>query len=339
MSARPFWLPWQLQARGGTKWHDYDRLGEDMAIPDYQALMLPVLLLAAAKEQRVATLAGELADELRLPPEEREVMLPSGRQRLLNNRIHWAKFYMSKAGLISSPGRGRFAATEEGRRLLSKNPARINVALLQEYPSFREFYKAGSDHVEGNVASVSEKKLETVPTITPEEQIETAYQAVQSALRGDLLERIGSNSAEFFEGLIVDLLVAMGYGGSRKNAATQLGRSGDGGVDGVINEDRLGLDRVYVQAKRYGRSNAVGRPEVQGFVGSLVGLGATKGVFVTTSTFSNHARQFVQHLSQRVILIDGEALADLMIEHGVGVRTFRAIEFRRLDEDFFSEDD
>jgi restriction system protein len=131
----------------------------------------------------------------------------------------------------------------------------------------------------------------------------------------------------------------MGYGGSRKNAATQLGRSGDGGVDGVISEDRLGLDRVFVQAKRYAKETPVGRPEVQAFVGSLVGLGATKGVFVTTSTFSSHARQFVQHLSQRVILIDGEALADLMIEHGVGVRTFRAIEFRRLDEDFFSEDD
>jgi len=131
----------------------------------------------------------------------------------------------------------------------------------------------------------------------------------------------------------------MGYGGSRKNAASQLGQSGDGGVDGVINEDRLGLDRVYVQAKRYTKGTSVGRPEVQAFVGSLVGLGATKGVFVTTSTFSNQAREFVQHLSQRIILLDGQILADLMIEHGVGVRTSRAIEFKRLDEDFFSEDD
>jgi Restriction endonuclease len=154
-----------------------------------------------------------------------------------------------------------------------------------------------------------------------------------------LLDRIAQNSPSFFEQLIVNLLVAMGYGGSHKNAAEQLGRTGDGGVDGVINEDRLGLDRVYVQAKRYASGNGVGRPEVQAFVGSLVGLGATKGVFVTTSTFSPQARDFVRHLSQRVILLDGQNLADLMIEHGVGVRTSRAIEFKRLDEDFFSEDD
>lgn len=152
------------------------------------------------------------------------------------------------------------------------------------------------------------------------------------------LDRIGQNSPAFFEGLIVDLLVAMGYGGSHKNAAAQLGRSGDGGVDGVVNEDRLGLDRVYVQAKRYAPLNSIGRPDVQAFVGSLVGLGATKGVFVTTSTFSPQARDFVKHLSQRIILIDGRHLADLMIEHGVGVRVSRAIEFKRLDEDFFSEE-
>jgi restriction system protein len=304
-----------------------------MAVPDYQALMLPVLRLAAEREQRVSTLTEEIADKLKLTSEERETMLPSGRQRVLNNRIHWAKFYMSKAGLISAPGRGRFVATEEGRRLLSRNPPQINVSLLQEYPAFREFYNASNDQTPESVAPLGEKKLEITQKVTPEEQIENAYQALHSALRADLLDRIGSNSPEFFEGLIVDLLVSMGYGGSRKNAATQLGRSGDGGVDGVINEDRLGLDRVFVQAKRYAKETPIGRPEVQAFVGSLVGLGATKGVF------SGHARQFVQHLSQRVILIDGEAFADLMIEHGVGVRTFRAIEFRRLDEDFLSEDE
>jgi restriction system protein len=225
-------------------------------------------------------------------------------------------------------------ATEEGRKLLATNPNKINVALLMKYPSFREFRETASDN-----ADVSTDSIPKPSGVTPEEQIEAAYQAVQSALRADLLERIAQNTPSFFEQLIVELLVAMGYGGSRKNAATQLGRSGDGGVDGVINEDRLGLDRVYVQAKRFGKSNTVGRPEVQAFVGSLVGLGATKGVFVTTTTFSPQARDFVQHLSQRVILIDGQILADLMIEHGVGVRTSRAIEFKRLDEDFFSEDD
>jgi restriction system protein len=309
-----------------------------MAIPDYQNLMLPVLRLAAKGEQRVADVADRVADEFGLSLEERETLLPSGRQRVLNNRIHWAKFYMSKAGLISSPARGRFIATEEGRKLLATNPDQINVALLMTQPSFREFYKTEREPADSAEVAF-EEKVPKSNAVTPEEQIETAYQTVQSVLRADLLDRIAQNSPSFFEQLIVDLLVAMGYGGSYKNTAAQLGRTGDGGVDGVINEDRLGLDRVYVQAKRYASGNGVGRPEVQAFVGSLVGLGATKGVFVTTSTFSPHARDFVRHLSQRVILLDGQNLADLMIEHGVGVRTSRAIEFKRLDEDFFSEDD
>jgi len=310
-----------------------------MAIPDYQTLMLPVLRLAAAGEQRVVEVIDSIAEEFGLKEQEKGTLLPSGRQRVLHNRIHWAKFYLSKANLISSPARGRFVATEEGRRLLATKPGQINVALLMKHPSFREFYKSGREPTSDSPeAAVDGKELKS-GTVTPEEQIEVAYQAVQSALRADLLERIALNTPSFFEQLIVDLLVAMGYGGTRKNAASQLGRSGDGGVDGVINEDRLGLDRVYVQAKRFGKGNTVGRPEVQAFVGSLVGLGATKGVFVTTSTFSPQARDFVQHLTQRVILIDGQNFADLMIEHGVGVRTSRAIEFKRLDEDFFSEED
>lgn len=169
--------------------------------------------------------------------------------------------------------------------------------------------------------------------------MEAAYAALHSALRGDVLARILQNSPSFFEQVIVDLLVAMGYGGSHRDAAAQLGRSGDGGVDGVINEDPLGLDRVYVQAKRYAPGNSVGRPEVQGFLGSLVGLGATKGVFVTTSTFTAGAIEFVRHIPQRVILIDGQRLAELMIEHKVGVRVSRTIEFKRVDEDFFSEEE
>ena len=266
-------------------------------------------------------------------------MLPSGRQRVFYNRLHWAKSYMSKAGLITSPRRGTFVASDEGRKLLATNPDKINVALLMKMPPFREWYKSEGERTPDAAEATYDAKAATAATVTPEEQIETAYQAVLSVLRTDLLERIAQNTPTFFEQLIVDLLVGMGYGGSHKNAASQLGQSGDGGVDGVINEDRLGLDRVYIQAKRYGKGNAVGRPEIQAFVGSLVGLGATKGVFVTTSTFSPQARDFVKHLSQRVILIDGQSLADLMIEHGVGVRTSRAIEFKRLDEDFFSEDD
>jgi len=310
-----------------------------MSIPDYQSLMLPVLRLAAEGEKRVADVEDRIANDLGLTQEEREELLPSGRQRVLHNRIHWAKFYMTKAGLLVSPARGRFVATDDGKAILTTNPDHIDVKLLLQRPEFHEFYKnaSGSDVDVGEAPKVHSPHPDTDAT-TPEEQIEAAYQAVLTALRADLLDRISQNSPAFFEGLIVDLLVAMGYGGSRKNAAEQLGRSGDGGVDGIVNEDRLGLDRVYVQAKRYAPSNSVGRPDVQAFVGSLVGLGATKGVFVTTSTFSQQARDFVKHLSQRVILIDGQRLTDLMIEHDVGVRTSRAIAFKRLDEDFFTEE-
>jgi restriction system protein len=308
-----------------------------LTIPDYQTLMLPVLRLAAEGETKVPEVAEKVAYEFGLSPEERDQLLPSGRQRILHNRIHWAKFYMLKAGLIASTRRGWFVATDAGRALLAEKPERIDVERLLAFPTFAEFYRASSKS--SNETTELEPKVAPSgdATSTPEEQVEAAHIALNAALRDELIERVLQNSPGFFEEVIVGLLVAMGYGGSRKNAATQLGRSGDGGVDGVINEDRLGLNRVYVQAKRYGAGSTVGRPEVQAFVGSLVGLGASKGVFVTTSTFSSQAAEFVRHLSQRVILIDGSRLADLMIEHNVGVRVSRAIEFKRLDEDFFSE--
>ena len=308
-----------------------------MPIPDYQTLMLPVLRLAAeGGERRVAEIAGYIADDFGLTQDERAELLPSGRQSRLHNRIQWAKFYTSKAGLIDSPGRGRFVASDAGRKALAENPARIDVAFLLREPSFRDFYKR--DEIAANGAETTAATSFPDATSTPEERIEAAYAELHATLRRELLERIACNTPAFFEGLIVDLLVAMGYGGTHKNAAQQLGRSGDGGVDGVISEDRLGLDRLYVQAKRYAVGNVVGRPDIQGFVGSLVGLGASKGVFVTTSAFSTQARDFVKHLAQRVILIDGQTLADLMIEHGVGVRTSQTIILRRLDEDFFADD-
>ncbi|MBB4143120.1 restriction endonuclease [Rhizobium rhizoryzae] len=308
-----------------------------MTIPDYQTLMLPVLRLAAAGETRVADVAERIADDLGLTQEERDEMLPSGRQRVLHNRIHWAKFYMGKAGLIVSPARGRFTASDKGRALLATAPARVDVAMLMQEQEFREFYRnEGAAADEGGVPV--EPVQDTSARTTPEEQIDAAYASIQAALRDELLQRILSNSPAFFEQLIVDLLVAMGYGGSHKDAAAQIGRSGDGGVDGIISEDRLGLDRIYLQAKRYAPGNPVGRPDVNGFVGSLVGFGATKGVFVTTSSFSQPARDYVRHLAQRVVLIDGRELADLMIEHGVGVRSYRTVEFKRLDEDFFGEE-
>lgn len=304
-----------------------------MPIPDYQSLMLPVLEIAAKGETSVPLAEAEIASVFALSQEERDQMLPSGRQRVLHNRIHWAKFYLTKAGYLQSPKRGRFAITPAGVALLAKPPAKLDTQHLLSVPAFREFYRADQpEEPEGQTAQ------STTPTATPEEVVEAAFNATQAALRTELLDRILQNGPGFFEGLIVELLVAMGYGGSHRNAAAQLGRTGDGGVDGVINEDVLGLDRVYVQAKRYGPGTSVGRPDVQSFTGSLVGLGATKGVFVTTSTFSPQATEFAARIPQRVILIDGRRLTELMIEHGVGVRSSRVLEFKRIDEDFFVEE-
>ncbi|MGN6210127.1 restriction endonuclease [Asticcacaulis sp.] len=311
-----------------------------MPIPDYQALMLPVLQLAAASETRVPEVANKIANQLGLSEAEREEMLPSGRQRLLHNRVHWAKFYMSKAGLIDSPVRGRFTISEAGRKLLASKPKSLNVETLKTYPAFASFYSSSnSSAIKSEALSESTNQIiDLTASTTPEEQIDAAQAVLHQALKSDLLQRILAQSPAFFERAIVDLLVAMGYGGSHDDAARRLGKTGDGGIDGVIDEDRLGLDRIYVQAKRYAPHVGVGRPEVQAFVGSLVGFGASKGVFVTTSSFSAPAMDFVRHLPQRIVLIDGYRLADLMIEHGVGVRVARSLDVKRLDEDFFLEE-
>ena len=308
-----------------------------MPIPDYQTLMLPVLSVAVQGETRVPDAAEVIANQLGLTNEEREQMLPSGTQRLLHNRIHWAKFYMTKAGLIESPKRGVFKASSLGRDLLATQPSRIDVETLRSYPAFVAFHEASSAGIGRNDAPAVEAA--SVSVATPEEQVDAAYAVLHAALKADLLNRILEQTPTFFERVIVDLLVAMGYGGSHEDAAKRLGKSGDGGIDGIVDEDRLGLDRIYVQAKRYAPNTSVGRPEIQAFVGSLVGLGASKGVFVTTSTFSNPATEFVRGLQQRIILIDGSRLTELMVEFGVGVRLSRTVEFKRLDEDFFAGDE
>jgi restriction system protein len=307
-----------------------------MPIPDYQTLMLPLLSIAAQGKVKAPLAAEMIANELGLSKDEREEMLPSGKQRTLHNRIHWAKFYMGKAGLIDSPEHGVFVASTAGQQLLASNPKRIDIETLKKYPSFAQYYgqTKGSSGVNQFTATLAANNSDA----TPEEQIDAAYAVMNAALKADLLQRIHDQSPAFFERLIVELLVAMGYGGSHEDAARKLGKSGDGGVDGVIDEDRLGLDRIYVQAKRYATDSAVGRPAIQGFVGSLVGFGANKGVFVTTSSFSKQALEYARSLQQRVILIDGSRLTELMTEFGVGVRTTRKIEVKRLDEDFFSDD-
>lgn len=308
-----------------------------MAIPDYQTLMLPVLTIAAEGETRVPLAANKIADRLGLTEDEREEMLPSGKQRLLHNRVHWAKFYLTKAGLIDSPRRGVFVISPAGKHLLASNPGRIDVDTLKRIPMFADYYSQYSGSSSGREAA-EVLAVSSTSDATPEEQIDAAHTVITAALKADLLQRILDQSPFFFERLIVDLLVAMGYGGSHEDAARQLGKSGDGGIDGVIDEDRLGLDRIYVQAKRYAVGSSVGRPEVQGFVGSLVGRGASKGVFVTTSAFSKQAIDYARGLQQRVILIDGPQFTELMIEFGVGVRTSRAIEVKRVDEDFFADE-
>lgn len=306
-----------------------------MTIPDYQTLMLPVLTTAASGETSVPLAAEVIADQFALTPEQREELLPSGKQRLLHNRIHWAKFHLSKAGLVDSPKRGIFKATDAGLALLAKSPAKIDVNFLKTYPAFADFYNQSTGAI--SKGSSPPKDVETSLNVTPEEQIDAAQMLLTNALKGELLTRVLDQPPAFFEYLIVQLLVAMGYGGSHEDAARQLGKSGDGGIDGVIDEDRLGLDRIYVQAKRYAVASPVGRPEIQGFVGSLVGLGATKGVFVTTSTFSKLAQDYARGLQHRVILIDGYRLTELMIEFNVGVRLNRVIEVKKLDEDFFDD--
>lgn len=306
-----------------------------MAIPDYQTLMLPVLKLAAEGNTRVPVASESIADQFGLTEHEREELLPSGKQVLLHNRVHWAKFYMTKAGLIDSPTRGVFVASDAGKALLATQPDRIDVSLLKTYPKFLEFYdKSNSNKGE---SQDSAQQLSAASDATPEEQIDAANSVLTKALTAELLIRVHEQTPTFFEHLIVELLVAMGYGGSHENAARRLGKSGDGGIDGIIDEDRLGLDRIYVQAKRYSPDQTIGRPAVQGFVGSLIGFGATKGVFVATCSFSRQALDYVENLSQRVILIDGDRLAELMVEFGVGVRVSRVVEVKRIDEDFFAD--
>ncbi|MBX7481071.1 restriction endonuclease [Qipengyuania qiaonensis] len=304
-----------------------------MSIPDYQTLMLPVLQLAAKGEWRVPEAAEKIADHFQLSQDERDKLLPSGKQRIFHNRIHWAKFYMSKAGLIESPKRGIFTATSAGKALLAQGLQSIDNETLNQFPEFVEFRLGNTGSSTPAIAQAAASSSDA----TPEEQIDAAQAVLKSALSSDVLQRILDNSPTFFENVIVELLVAMGYGGTHEKAALRLGKSGDNGVDGVIDEDRLGLDRIYVQAKRYAAANTVQRSEVQAFVGSLVGFGANKGVFVTTSTFTSGAIGYAEQIPQRVILIDGARLTDLMIEHDVGVRASRTIKVKRIDEDFFDD--
>lgn len=304
-----------------------------MAIPDYQSIMLPLLRFAGDGEvHRFREAVEALAQRFELSEEERRDLLPSGQQPTFDNRVGWAKTYMVKAGLLESPKRGLFQITNRGREVLSQNPATINVSFLEQFEEFVAFRK-----LRHKKSDTQEEKPEVIDSErTPEELLETAYQALRDGLGSEILDAIMGCSPIFFERLVVDLLVRMGYGGSRREAGQAIGRSGDEGIDGIIKEDRLGLDIIYVQAKRW--ENVVGRPEVQKFAGALQGQRARKGIFITTSQFSRGAVDYASSIDSKIILIDGQRLVELMIDHGVGVTTEATYELKRMDSDYFSEE-
>jgi restriction system protein len=303
-------------------------------------LMLPALRRLAERSWKTGDLVQALADEFALTPEERGEMLPSGRQTRIANRTHWSLAYLNKAGLVVRLGRGHYEASPEGCSLLAQPPERITLAfLLDRYPGVRAFRGEGEGPRNGSTEAQAISGNEP-QTSTPRERLEAAEKEIKAALLAELLERVRALTPEAFEQLIVDLLVKMGYGGSHSEAARRLGRSGDGGIDGIIREDALGLDAVYIQAKRYAEDNAVGAPAIQGFAGALLGNGAMKGVFVTTSRFTTAAKDSASaYRTHRIILIDGPELAALMIGHDVGVRTVQTIRVQRIDLDAYEDDE
>ncbi len=306
-----------------------------MAIPDYKTLMLPVLKLASdGKEHKFSQVVEELADEFYLTTEERVELLPSGSQAVFSNRVGWARSYLKQAGLLASPKRGFFAITQEGIDLLATNPIHVDTSVLERYPEFIEFKNRKKDKNENE--SQIEPLFEQESTLTPEDALASAYKKLRSALESEILSAVKETSPSFFERLVVDLLVKMGYGGNRQDAARALGKSGDGGIDGIINEDRLGLDVIYIQAKRW--EGSVGRPEIQKFAGALQGQRARKGVFITTSSFTKDAREYISVIESKIILIDGEHLSKLMAEHNVGVSTVGQYEVKKLDSDYFDNE-
>ena len=302
-----------------------------MAIPDYQTCMLPLLKhYGDGQEHTNRESIDALADGFGLSDEERRMMLPSGVQGLFDNRVNWARTYMKKAGLIESPKRGVHKITERGIEVLKKKPERIDVAYLRQFKEFEEFRSLRHEKTDAE-----EQELD-LNSKTPEESLEGAYQKLRGDLAADLLQRLKSCSPAFFERLVVEVIVKMGYGGTRKDAGRAIGKSGDGGIDGIIKEDKLGLDAIYIQAKRW--ENTVGRPDIQKFIGALAQQRARKGLFITTSTFSAEAEDCVSRIDAKVVLIDGESLAQMMIDHNVGVSTTGVYEVKKIDSDYFAEE-
>lgn len=307
-----------------------------MPIPDFQTLMLPILkILKDKKEHSLKEILNSLIIQYKLTKDEQKEMVPSQKQTKIYNRVVWANTYMKKAGLMESPERGIFKISDEGLRVLETNPKIMNISYLRKYPNFIEFHDIKKENNE-IINNIDDKNEEIQ---TPEENINTAYNKLRKALADELLEKIMNQSPHFFEILVVELLVKMGYGGSIEEAerAFVTGKSGDEGIDGVIHEDKLGLDIIYIQAKRWQKSNVVRRPELQKFVGALAGQGAKKGVFITTSSFTKEAIDYKPRNETKIVLIDGEKLTQLMIDYNIGVYPEVTYELKKIDIDYFNE--
>jgi len=303
-----------------------------MAIPDFQSLMLPLLKFAAdGKEHAAREATDSLSQLFQLSDEEKEQLLPSGQQTIIGNRVYWALTHLKHAGILESTRRGYFKISQRGLGVLQRNPSRIDLRFLSQFPEYLEFRRTTKKEKNG----VVEVESELLNQRTPEELFEESYRSIRQELAQELLNQVKKASPGFFERLVVDLLVKMGYGGSREDAGEAIGKSGDEGIDGIIKEDRLGLDTIYIQAKKW--DGGVGRPEIQKFVGALHGQRARKGIFITTSDFSSNAREYVSNIDSKVVLIDGKQLAEFMIDHNVGVSKVSAYEIKKIDSDYFLE--
>lgn len=307
-----------------------------MPIPDFQSLLLPVLsAISDGSEHRMKDIIEILAQTFKLTENERKQLLPSERAFLFDNRVHWARFYLKKAGLVNTFKRGTITITKRGSEVIKKSPKTINLNFLRQFPEFNEGITAKEDKSRSNID-------ETPPTSneigTPEETLENAYLKIREALCQETLSKVISLSPNYFEKLVVELLVKMGYGGSIKDAGRVIGKSGDEGIDGTIKEDKLGLDIIYIQAKRWKPGNVVGRPDLQQFVGALAGQGAKKGIFITTSTFSKEAKNYIPRNETKIVLIDGDMLANYMIDYNIGVTLQQTFEIKKIDGDYFEEE-
>lgn len=302
-----------------------------MAVPDFQSFFKPLLEIAGdGKEHAIKEARKMIASRMKLTEEDLKDLLPSETQTKFDNRVAWAKIYLTKAKVLETPCRAHFKITDRGWSLLKEGHERIDVKILNQYPEFVEFHTAKTDQPPSSISSdVSSME-------TPEETLQKAYQSIRNELATEILDRIKGNSPQFFERLVVDIMVAIGYGGSHADAGKSIGQSGDEGIDGIIKEDRLGLDVIYLQAKRW--AGTVGRPEIHKFVGALHGKRAKKGVFITTGTFSAEAMAYVESIDPKVILIDGKTLAGLIIDYDLGTNIVAKYEIRRIDSDYFTEE-